>query len=390
MFRLHAPSYSEARGRFLCTEQRKVLRAVVQCRTAALGGHIDECDQCHHRQYGYNSCRNRHCPKCQSLARARWLQKRKSELLPVEYFHVVFTVPATIAAIALHNQRVVYNILFDSVSQTLKQIAADPRHLGARIGYLAVLHTWGQNLSHHPHIHCVVPGGGLSLDGSRWVSTRKGFFLPVRVLSRLFRGIFLHSLQKAFAEGALDFCGGQEHLAEEQAFSSWIAKHWGTDWVVYSKRPFAGPEQVLEYLGRYTHRVAISNQRLLKVSDTEVIFRWKDYRRGHRYRTMTLHPHEFIRRYLQHVLPSGFVRIRHGGFLANIHRSAKLARCRELLQVPPPVVAPLDELALYEQLTGRPGDLCPACNLGRLVRVAELPSQLLPLSWLRFVRLDSS
>jgi hypothetical protein len=365
------------------------MRALVQCRTAALGGHVEKCDHCHHRHIFYHSCRNRHCPKCQSLGRARWLQERKSELLPVEYFHVVFTVPATIAEVALQNQRVVYNILFRAAGQTLKRIAADPRHLGAEIGYVAVLHTWGQNLSHHPHIHCVVPGGGLSQDGSRWVSTRKGFFLPVRVLSRLFRGVFLDSLREAFAAGDLDFFGSLEHLAETQAFSDWITSHRKTDWVVYSKRPFAGPEQVLEYLGRYTHRVAISNQRLQSVSETEVAFRWKDYRHHDKHRVMSLQPTEFIRRFLQHVLPSGFVRIRHGGFLGNKHRQAKLAKCRELLGAPAPVLEPFDWKALYEKLTGRPIDLCRACNQGRMIPSEALAREPLPLWW-RLQRMDSS
>ena len=390
MFRLHAPSYGEAPGVFLSSHQRKVLRALVQCRTAALGGHADECDSCSYPRLSYNSCGNRHCPKCQSLARARWLQARKSELLPVEYFHVVFTLPATVAAVALQNPTAVYNILFQSVGQTLKLIAADPKHLGAEIGHLAVLHTWGQNLSHHPHIHCVVPGGGLSPDGSRWVSTRKGFFLPVRVLSRLFRGIFLHSLKKAFAAGDLDFFGEQTHLAEPGAFSNWISSHKKADWVVYSKRPFAGPEQVLEYLGRYTHRVAISNQRLQNVSDTEVAFRWKDYRNDE-HKTMTLEPQEFIRRFLQHVLPPGLVRIRYGGFLANKHRRAKLAKCRKLLNIPAPTVEAVDWKTLFEQLTGRPIDICPCCNKGRMICVKILTKKPLPL-WRRSgpARLDSS
>ena len=390
MLRLHASSYAETPGVFLSSQQRKVLRALVQCRTAALGGHKEECDQCGHPRMAYNSCRSRHCPKCQSLARARWLQERKSELLPVEYFHVVFTIPATIAAVALQNPSVVYNILFQSVGRTLKRIAADPKHLGAEIGYLAVLHTWGQNLSHHPHVHCVVPGGGLSPDGSSWVSTRKGFFLPVRVLSRLFRGKFLNSLQEAFAAGDLEFWGEQSHLADPEVFSSWINGHRKTDWVVYSKRPFAGPEQVLEYLGRYTHRVAISNQRLQNVTDTEVAFRWKDYRHGNRHRVMVLEPHEFIRRFLQHVLPRGLVRIRYGGFLANKHRQAKLAKCRQLLDAPAPIIESLDWKSLFEKITGRPIDLCPCCNQGRMLCVKVLPKEPLPLWRSGRARLDSS
>ncbi len=390
VFALHATSYAESAA-FLSRQQEAVLRAIVQCRTAALGGHVEKCDQCGFQRVAYNSCRNRHCPKCQSLTRECWLQERKAELLPVEYFHVVFTVPDTIAAIALQNQRVIYDILFRSAGQTLRRIAADPRHLGAEIGYLAVLHTWGQNLSHHPHVHCVVPGGGLSPDGESWVSARKGFFLPVRVLSRLFRGLFLDAVRKAFEAGRMSFSGSLAHLSDPQAFYKWLESHWRTDWVVYCKRPFAGPAQVLEYLGRYTHRVAISNHRLVNVSDTGVAFRWKDYRHHDKQRTMCLHPHEFMRRFLQHVLPPGFVRLRHGGFLGNCHRRAKLARCRELLQAPEaPAAAGVDWKTLLEQLTGRPIDLCPNCDHGRMTCVDLVPSHPLPLGWPWSTRLDSS
>lgn len=314
------------------------------------------------------------------MARARWLERRKAELLPVPYFHVVFTVPNTIADLALQNRRLLYDILFATAGRTLRRIAADPQHLGAEVGYLAVLHTWGQNLLHHPHLHCVVPGGGLSLDGRSWVRARKGFFLPVRVLSRMFRGLFLHALRRAYAAGKLRFFGALQHLQEPTAFQQWLNSHWKTDWVVYAKRPFGGPEQVLEYLGRYTHRVAISNHRLINVTDDQVTFRWKDYRNGNGQRVMTLHAHEFMRRFLIHVLPRRFVRIRHGGFLANRHRRHKLARCRELLNVPAqPTIReqPTDWREQYEILTGRPIDLCPACNEGRMV-VAEVACCLLP------------
>jgi hypothetical protein len=311
--------------------------------------------------------------------------------LPVEYFHVVFTVPASIAEVALLNQSVIYNILFRTAGRTLKRIAADPRHLGAEIGYLGVLHTWGQNLSHHPHVHFVVSGGGVSADGSQWVACRKGFFLPVKVLSRLFRGLFLRALRKEFEAGRLRLTGALKPLADGAAFSAWLAGHWKTDWVVYSKRPFAGPEQVLDYLGRYTHRVAISNQRLLKVDDVGVTFRWKDYRTD-QHRKMTLEPDEFIRRFLQHILPPGFVRIRHGGFLGNKHRHRKLARCRELLHVAPVEVADesKDWKALHEQLTGQPIDQCPACRHGRLAFVEALAPEPLPLWWSRRTLWDSS
>lgn len=371
VFGLHAASFEEAFGSSLSRQQRKVMRAIIQCRTAALGGHVEACGNCGCVRISYNSCRNRHCPKCQSLARARWLEARKAELLPVEYFHVVFTVPDTVAALALQNRRVLYGTLFRTAADALLRIAADPQHLGAEIGFLAVLHTWGSNLLHHPHIHCVVPGGGLSFDGRRWVRARKGFFLPVRVLSRLFRGLFLAALQEAFDAGHLDFFGDLAPLASPTVFSTWLKAHWKTDWVVYSKRPFGGPEQVLEYLGRYTHRVAISNSRILNVTDDAVTFRWKDYRGHNPHATMTLKPHEFMRRFLLHALPRGFVRLRHFGFLANRHRHDKLARCRELLHAPPPPqpqdgAAPMDWKQRYELLTGRPIDLCPSCQQGHM------------------------
>lgn len=279
------------------------MRAFEQCRTAALGGHIDRCDRCGHQRVSYNSCRNRHCTKCQAMARAQWLDARQVELLPIHYFHVVFTLPDGIAALALQNQQVVYDILFRAAGQTLISIAADPRHLGADIGYLAVLHTWGQNLLHHPHVHCVVPGGGLSPGGRRWVRTRKRFFLPVKVLSRRFRHLFLTSLQQAFDNHRLSFFGDLAHFDKPATFLSWIKAQRQHEWVVYSKRPFGSPEQVLKYLARYTHRVAISNQRITNVTDHEVDFTWKDYRNGYARRTMTLHPHEFMRRMLMHVLP---------------------------------------------------------------------------------------
>ena len=272
----------------------------------------------------YNSCRNRNCPKCQGLARAQWLEDRQAELLDVPYFHVVFTVPEAIATIAFQNQTVVYDILFRAASETLRTIAADPEHLGAEIGFLAVLHTWGQNLLHHPHLHCLVPGGGIAPDGKSWIPCRPGFFLPVRVLSRMFRGLFLHYLEKAFAGGELNFFSAHRHLHEPAAFRRYLAPVRDTEWVVYAKRPFAGPAQVLDYVGRYTHRVAISNNRLVSMDEGKVRFRWKDYRNGNRQKTMTLQAGEFIRRFLIHVLPDGFHRIRYFGFLGNCHRARKL------------------------------------------------------------------
>lgn len=372
-------------------QQRLVSRALMQCRTAALGGHIEECDRCAHVRNAYNSCRNRHCPKCQSLARAQWLEKRKADLLPVQYFHVVFTMPDTMGALALQNQRALYDILFAAATDALRTIAADPKRLGVEIGFLAVLHTWGQNLHHHPHLHCVVPGGGLSLEGDRWVGARNGFLLPVRVLSRYFRRVFLSTVQKAYEAGELQFFGDLEYLRDRFAFLSWLNKHRSVEWVVYAKRPFGGPEQVLEYLGLYTHRVAISNQRIISVTDDKVAFRWKDYRHGSAKRVLKLHPHDFMRRFLTHVLPHRFVRIRYGGFLANRHRREKLDRCRELLHAPPPPPkpdnpAPVDWKQRYEDLTGEPIDLCPVCREGRMVVVQVVPSISKPA----FPRMDSS
>jgi len=355
------------------------MRAIELCRTAVLGGHVDKCDHCGHPRISYNSCANRHCNKCQSLARAKWLAKHNTELLPVSYFHVVFTVPDPIAAIALQNKRVVYGILFRATAAALRRIAADPKHLGAKIGFLAVLHSWGQNLQHHPHVHCVVPGGGLSPDGRRWIACRKGFFLPVRVLSRLFRGLFLHALKEAYAAGELGFHGSLQPLSNPDKFKTALKACRKVEWVVYSKPPFGGPEQVLDYLGRYTHRVALSNDRLVRFEDGKVTFRWKDYRKGNQHKLMTLKAEEFIRRFLLHVLPNGFVRIRHFGFLANCHRETKLALCRELLgapQVDPQQSATADDWqTLYETLTGRSFTLCPACRQGRMVTIEVLPPQ---------------
>jgi hypothetical protein len=382
IFRIHGPAYREAHGHAMSSGQRRVMRAIEICRTAVLGGHVDQCDGCGHRRISYNSCANRHCNKCQSLARAKWLAKHSTQVLPVSYFHVVFTVPDQIAALALQNKKVVYGILFRAASATLRLIAADPKHLGARIGFLAVLHTWGQNLQHHPHVHCVVPGGGLSSDGRRWIACRQGFFLPVRVLSRLFRGLFLHALKEACTAGKLRFHGSLQHLADPEGYKTLLKGCRKVEWVVYSKPPFGGPEQVLDYLGRYTHRVAISNDRLVRLEDGKVTFRWKDYRQGNKQKLMTLQAEEFIRRFLLHVLPRGFVRIRHFGFLANCHRETKLALCRELLGVPQadPQQSSTPEhwTTLYETLTGKSLTLCPACHQGHMVTVEILPPQKQP------------
>jgi hypothetical protein len=370
VFRHYGDAYREQHDAALCTAQRRVMTAIELCRTAALGGHVEQCDQCDHQRISFNSCRNRHCPKCQSLARAQWLEDRRAELLNTQYFHVVFTLPQEIAAIAYQNKARVYGILFRAAAETLITIAADPKHLGARVGFFAVLHTWGQNLLHHPHLHCVVAGGGLSPDGTQWISCRPGFFLPVPVLSPLFRRLFLGYLQQAFDAGELQFFSSLEPLRERDAFLRYLAPIRYAPWVVYAKPPFAGPEQVLEYVGRYTHRVAISNNRLLDIADGMVRFRWRDYRDHNRQKTMSVSADEFIRRFLLHVLPEGFHRIRYYGLLGSRHRAQKLARCRELLGMPSPEPSDgqseRDYRDHYEQLTGVSLKQCPACHQGQM------------------------
>ena len=356
--------------------QHGVMTAIAVCRTAFLGGHLEQCDQCGHQRNAYNSCGNRHCPKCQSLARAQWLQDRQAELLNTEYFHVVFTLPELIATIAYQNKKELYGILFHAAAETLRIIAADPKHLGAEIGFFAVLHTWGSNLLHHPHLHCVVSGGGLSPEGTQWIACRAGFFLPVRVLSCLFRRLFLEQLAKAYDAGKLEFFSSLESLRDRSSFLDYLAPTSATEWVVYAKRPFAGPEQVLDYVGRYTHRVAISNNRLLDIAEGKVSFRYKDYRHDAQQKTMTLEAEEFIRRFLLHVLPEGFQRIRYYGFLANRYREHKLARCRKLLHMPAPE-PPASELSKdyrdrYEQLTGSSLWECPVCHQGRMLVIEIL------------------
>ena len=338
IFRAHGAAWRRANAGHLSLGQLKVMSAIESCRTAALGGHVARCEDCAYEHIAYNSCRNRHCPKCQGAAAKDWLAARQAELLPVEYYHVVFTLPAPIADIAYQNKAAVYGILFKAAAETLIAIAADPRHLGARIGLTAVLHTWGSALTHHPHLHCVVPGGGISLDGERWISCRSGFFLPVRVLSRLFRRLFLEKLVAAHEAGRLRFFGDLRHLADSHAFADHLSPLRKIEWVVYAKRPFAGPEAVLAYLSRYTHRVAISNSRLIALDDGGVTFKWKDYRtKGRdRQKVMTLATSEFIRRFLIHVLPQGFHRIRHYGLFANGGRVRNIARARQLLAMPPP------------------------------------------------------
>jgi len=366
IFREHGPAWREAQRGHLSLAQLKVMSAIVQCRTAALGGHVLRCEGCGTDQIAYNSCRNRHCPKCQSTAAQRWLDARQADLLPVEYYHVVFTLPAPIADIAYTNKAVIYGLLFDVAAEVLQTIAADPKHLGARIGATLVLHTWGSALTHHPHVHGIVPGGGLSPEGTQWVACRPGFFLPVRVLSRLFRRRFLEELQQLHRAGKLQFFGEYVSLADAPAFKQWLAPMRQCEWVVYAKRPFAGPAAVLAYLSRYTHRVAISNSRLLALDERGVSFRWKDYRaKGKtRYKTMTLSPEEFMRRFLLHVLPSGFHRIRHYGLLANGSRKSNLAAARQFLAVPVDVTPGNDgATAANDEFTSKPSIfVCRHCG----------------------------
>jgi len=375
--RHHGPAYRAAHADDLSRSQHRVLAAIQACRTATLGGHVEQCTDCGLVRVAYNSCRNRHCPKCQGLARAQWLADRQAELLPVPYFHVVFTLPAPIAEIAFQNKAVVYDLLFKVTADTLRTIAADPRHLGAEIGVVAVLHTWGQTLCHHPHVHGIVPGGGIAPDGARWVPCRPGFFLPVRVLARLYRRLFLERLAAAFTTGRLRFFGNLARFGDPAVFAARLRSWRRLAWVVYAKRPFGGPEQVLAYLGRYTHRVAIANSRLISLDQGRVSFRWKDYRHHDKPKIMTLDADEFIRRFLLHVLPDGFRRIRHYGFLANGQRTAKLARVRALLAILPParIPPPADYRERYARLTGRSLETCPDCG-GRLVEIGRLARTL--------------
>jgi len=380
VFRRYGDVYRQQHHASLSTAQRRVMTAIETCRTAVLGGHLEQCDACGHERNAYNSCANRHCPKCQSLARAQWIEHRTAEILECEYFHVVFTVPDEVAAIALQNKAQVYGILFRATAETLRTIAADPQHLGAEIGFFAVLHSWGQTLMHHPHLHCVVPGGGLSPDGTRWVACRPGFFLPVRVLSRLFRRLFLQDLHAAYEAGTLHLRGSLKALQDRPTWTRALADARNTEWVVYAKRPFAGPQQVVDYVGRYTHRVAISNDRLLDIESDHVRFTYKDYRAvpSQAQKTMTLAAGEFIRRFLLHVLPTGFHRIRYYGFLGARHRRDKLARCRQLLgstgPITPPADAPppTDYRDRTEVLTGKSLRICPVCHRGQMVVIERL------------------
>jgi Putative transposase/Transposase zinc-binding domain len=373
IFRDHGPAWRQANAGHVSLEQLKVMSAIENCRTAALGGHVARCEneECGHTQIAYNSCRNRHCPKCQGAAAREWLAEREKELLPVPYFHVVFTLPAKIADIAYQNKAAIYGILFKASAETMTTIAADPKHLGARIGFLSVLHTWGSALTHHPHVHMIVPGGGTSLDGTRWIACRPDFLLHVRVLSRLFRRLVREKLAAAHRAGELQFFGKHASLTNARAFAAYLAPLRNSKWVVYCKRPFGGPEEVLRYLARYTHRVAISNRRLISADDKGVTFKWKDYRLEgqERYsKVMTLHPHEFIRRFVMHVLPAGFHRIRYYGFLSSQTRAQNIARIRELLKNP---IIPIDAIkaanakpstSAQPEEPKAPKHSCPCCG----------------------------
>jgi hypothetical protein len=368
VFHAHGAAWRKANAGHVSLDQLKVMSAIEICRTAALGGHVERCEDCAHERVAYNSCRNRHCPKCQAAAARQWLAEREAELLPVPYYHVVFTLPAAIGAIAFHNKAAVYDLLFKTAAETLTTVAADPKHLGARIGLTAVLHTWGSALTHHPHVHVIVPGGGVSPDGSRWIACKRGFFLPVRVLSRLFRRLFLDGLAALHAANRLAFLGDLAPLAYKCAFDAALASLRRSEWVVFAKRPFAGPQAVLAYLARYTHRVAISNSRLLALDEKGVTFKWKDYRiKGRdRLKTMTLAAHEFIRRFLLHVLPSGFHRIRHYGLFAGTVRARNIERARQALAAPKAPPEPSRAEADRDSETPSSARRCPCCG-GRMI-----------------------
>lgn len=377
IFRRHGVAWRAANKAHLSLAQRRVMTAIEVCRTAALGGHVERCEDCAHTRIAYNSCRNRHCPKCQWPAAQAWLAAREADLLPAPYFHVVFTLPAALGAIAYQNKATVYRLLFTAAAETLTTIAADPKHLGADIGVTAVLHTWGQSLQHHPHVHCIVPGGGISPDGKRWMACKDGFFLPVRVLSRLFRRLFLQSLEAMHAASELQFFAELSALNHASAFRAYLAPLRKTEWVVYAKKPFAGPQQVLAYLARYTHRVAIANSRLLDLDDSHVSFRWKDYRENgqRKSKVMRLAVGEFIRRFLLHVLPSGFHRIRHYGLFANGHRADKLELCRRLLNLPS---APTDHTNNDDNgstASNHQPPPCPCCG-GRMIVIERFDGPL--------------
>jgi len=372
IFRRHGQDYRESHPMPL--RHLRAMRAVEICRTAAMGGHKDKCDDCGHTEISYNSCRNRHCPKCQTLQKEKWIEARNEDLLPIQYFHVVFTIPSEFNPIVVMNQKVMYDLLFRSVSETLTELSNDPKHLGARIGFISILHTWGQNLMDHPHIHCVVTGGGLSTDNDTWISCRRNFFIPVRVMSALFRGKLLHNLKNSFDD--LIFPGGISHLGKQQDFEIFRRRFYHKKWVVYCKPPFNGAEGVLEYLGRYTHRIAISNNRILSVQDGKVSFLWRDYADGDKKKVMTLQVNEFIRRFLLHVLPNRYVRIRHFGLLANRKRKDNISLCREFLGTCKAVTKEKDKAESWQEqllrICGIDVTTCPVCKKGKMLRVVVL------------------
>lgn len=382
IFRLHGPVYRQAHG--VPLRQLRAMRAIEVCRTAELGGHVDECDHCGLLRISYNSCRNRHCPKCQCLDKERWLTARKRDLLPIGYFHVVFTLPEELRPLALRNQKVVYKLFFRAVSETIKELTADCKHLGAEVGFIALLHTWSQTLMDHPHIHCIVTGGGLSVDGKRWIPCKDEFFLPVKVLSRLFRGKFLAYLKEAYAKGEMDFSGKIVPLKEKRTFNSLLNDLYGQEWVVYCKPPFPNAEKVMQYLARYTHRVAISNNRLLNLEGGRVTFRYRDRNDDDRVKLMNLDVSEFIRRFLMHILPDGFMKIRHYGILSNRNRKNKLARCKKLLGVhckeenTETAKEPWQDL--LAKITGVDTRICPSCGKGKMVLKEVLNPSASPMA----------
>jgi hypothetical protein len=392
IFRHRGPAWRASHAGHVSLGQLKVMSAIERCRTVALGGHVERCEACAHLRISYNSCRNRHCPKCQAAAAKEWLADRQAELLPVPYYHVVFTMLAPIADIAYYNKTVIYGILFKAAAETLITIAADPKHLGVRIGLTAVLHSWGSALTHHPHVHIIVPGGGLSLDRQRWISYRPGFFLPVRVLSRLFRRLFLERLTAAYQAGRLAFFADQAALAEPAAFKACLAALRKIEWVVYAKRPFGGPDAVLAYLSRFTHRIAIANSRLVAFDGERVTFKWKDYRAklDARYKLMTLDADEFIRRFLIHVLPDGFHRIRHYGFFANANRAANIALARQLLGAPDPAPSSSQSDGATGAHEDEERNTCPCCGR-RMIIVETFEPGCQPRLWpFPAIGLDSS
>ena len=382
IFRSHGPAYRESHGPSMPLRHLRAMRAIELCRTAALGGHVERCDHCGKLKVSYNSCRNRHCPKCQSLDKERWLEARKRDLLPTTYFHVVFTLPDSLRPLALRNQEVVYNILFRAASETLKTLTQDPKHLGAEVGFIAVLHTWSQTLMDHPHLHCIVTGGGLSPDQTQWIPCKKDFFLPVKALSRLFRGKFLAYLNDARQKGKLKFPGEIAHMQQDGSFKDLLNDLYRQDWVVYCKRPFSNAETVMDYLGRYTHRVAISNDRVVHMEGDQVTFRYRDRHDNDTVKYMTLDAEEFIRRFLMHILPDQFIKIRHYGILSNRNRHSKLVVAKKLLGVSDPDLS-TDVKETWQDLltriTGTDPRICPYCGKGRMVLKEILkPSALSP------------